>query len=242
MKELRDRVAVITGAASGIGYGLAEVFAAEGMRLVLADIDEGRLNSAAAKLSEQGATVLAMAIDVAQPERVDELASRTLARFGAVHVLCNNAGVSASLRTIWEAPLADWHWIMGVNVMGVVHGLRSFMPILLEQPEAHVVNTASILGLVTSSEGGGAYAASKHAVVALTEALQVQLDRAGAAHVGVSCLCPGPVDSQIVANSAAQRPGAGFRAVAVRADHRKRVQALAGRRGHAAAARRRARA
>ena len=201
MKELRDRVAVVTGAASGIGYGMAERFCAEGMKVVLADIEEAPLEEAEGKLRAAGGTVIGIPCDVSKPDHVQHVAERALGAFGAVHVLCNNAGV-AGRGTTWEMTREDWDWVLGVNLNGVVNGIRSFMPILLEQPEAHVVNTASVAGLVTGVLAS--YSVTKHAVVALSEALHLELQMRGA-NVGVSVLCPGWVKTNII-NADRNRP------------------------------------
>jgi len=197
------RVAVVTGAASGIGFGLAERFASEGMKLVLADIEEEALRRAERLLRQSGAEVVTIVTDVSQPEQVDRLASAAVNAFGAVHVVCNNAGVATSNVTpIWEQGRADWDWVLGVNLWGVINGIRAFVPILLEQDEGHVVNTASILGLLPGTMG--IYSVTKHAVVALSEALQMQLAARGA-RVGVSVLCPGVVQTRLM-DSERNRP------------------------------------
>jgi NAD(P)-dependent dehydrogenase (short-subunit alcohol dehydrogenase family) len=196
MRELSGRVAVVTGAASGIGRGLAERFAAERMKVVLADIEEGPLAAAEGELATAGADVLAVVTDVASRASVDALAAATAERFGPVHVLCNNAGVAAGMGPIWEATEADWQWVLGVNLMGVVHGVQAFVPGMVAHGEpAHVVNTSSVLGL--SSGGGSVYSVSKHAVTRLSEGLYHDLRSAGAA-VGVSVLCPGMIATRIV--------------------------------------------
>jgi NADP-dependent 3-hydroxy acid dehydrogenase YdfG len=133
MKDLKDRVAVVTGAASGIGRAMAESFLDAGMQVVLADIDEERLESTLGKLKNFDAGVLAVPTDVSQAAQVEALAKKTLDKFGAVHVLCNNAGIGYGGRYSWETPLEGWNWIIGVNLMGVIHGLHSFMPIMLAQ-------------------------------------------------------------------------------------------------------------
>jgi NAD(P)-dependent dehydrogenase (short-subunit alcohol dehydrogenase family) len=195
MKVLRDRVAVVTGGASGIGFALAKAFAAEGMKLVLADIEQPRLEEARQALSVDGLEVIAVRTDVSQQHEVEHLLSATLQAFGAVHVLCNNAGVSLGSRgPVWQASVADWEWMLAVNLWGVIHGVRTFMPVLLEQPQAHVINTASIAGLIPAVLG--VYSVTKHAVVALSEALQYELTAAHA-RVGVSVLCPGWVQTRI---------------------------------------------
>lgn len=196
-------VAVITGAASGIGRGLAERFAAEGMKIVLADVEAEPLAELASDLRTKGVTVLAVTTDVSNPDAVENLAVQTLDTFGAVHILFNNAGVVCS-RPIWEHTLADWEWVLGVNLWGVIHGIRSFVPRMLEQGDAcHIVNTASILGLVGGS-GEGIYKVSKHGVVVLSETLADELTQKGA-NVQVHVLCPGWVRTGIL-ESARNRP------------------------------------
>ena len=197
------KVAVITGAASGIGRGLAERFAVEGMKVVIADVEEAPLAALEADLSAKGATVLTVKTDVSNPTAVENLAVQTLDAFGAVHILCNNAGVVCS-RPIWEHTLADWEWVLGVNLWGVIHGIRAFVPRMLEQGEAcHIVNTASILGLVRGS-GEGIYKVSKHGVVALSETLADELAQKGA-NIQVHVLCPGWVRTGIL-EAARNRP------------------------------------
>ena len=177
MKDVKGKVAVVTGAASGIGRGMAESFAAAGMKLVLADVDADRLAQVARELEKTGAEVLPVKTDVSRQVEVDELARRALDAFGAVHVVCNNAGVAHGGVPTWESTLHDWEWIVGVNLMGVVHGVRAFTPLLLEQGEGHIVNTASMAGLI-SGGGNALYGVTKHAVVALSEALFNELARA----------------------------------------------------------------
>jgi NAD(P)-dependent dehydrogenase (short-subunit alcohol dehydrogenase family) len=203
MKQFRDKVAVVTGAASGIGRAMAERFAAEGMRVVLADVDAHALSEAADALKAAGAAVLAVPTDVADGASVEALATRTLETFGAVHVVCNNAGVGSPGGPIWERTVADWQWVLGVNLWGVIHGIRVFVPILLRAGEGHVVNTASMAGLL-SSPFLGIYNATKHAVVAMSETLHAELALAGSA-VKVSVLCPGFVRTRI-ADSSRTRP------------------------------------
>jgi NAD(P)-dependent dehydrogenase (short-subunit alcohol dehydrogenase family) len=165
------------------------------MRVVLADVEEQALAQAEQALKASGAAVLAVRTDVSRPEEVDRLAAAAMDAFGAVHLVCNNAGVSsASGEPLWRERLATWEWVMGVNLWGVINGVRSFVPLLLEQDEAHVVNTASIAGLIPGVLG--IYSVTKHAVVALSEALHLQL-AAGGARVGVSVLCPGWVRTNI---------------------------------------------
>lgn len=206
MKHTQGRVAVVTGAASGIGRGMAEAFAAAGMKVVLSDVRAEALAATTKALREQGAPAEAFVADVRDPEEVQRLADRTLERFGAVHVVCNNAGVASSSSLLWEAPLEEWRWHLDVMVMGTVHGIRSFVPILLEQgDEGHVVNTASMGGLITGSDSQAVYMTAKHGVVALTEALEHQL--AGVSEkVKCSVLCPAFVASEVFDNFERLRP------------------------------------
>jgi NAD(P)-dependent dehydrogenase (short-subunit alcohol dehydrogenase family) len=197
------RVAVVTGAASGIGLGLAQRFAAEGMSVVLADVEEPALARAAAELAGSGASVLPVVTDVADQAAVEALREAALSAFGAVHVLCNNAGVGGSHGPLWECPPGEWGWVLGVNLEGVMNGVRTFMPVLLEQDAAHLVNTSSVFGVFAGSLGP--YGVSKHAVAALTETLHFNLKALGVTHVGVSVLCPGAVKTNFN-DSARNRP------------------------------------
>ena len=195
MDQLAGRVAVVTGAASGIGRGMARAFAREGMRVVLADIEPSALEMVRAELEATGAEALAVPSDVSKAESVEALAERAYQRFGAVHVLCNNAGVFSSGVT-WEQTLEDWRWVLGVNLWGVVHGIRSFVPRMIASGEpGHVVSTASGAGLVSLS-GTACYNVSKHAVVTLSETMAQELAARGAA-IRVSVLCPGPINTGI---------------------------------------------
>jgi len=185
------RVAVVTGAASGIGFGLCERFAAEGMRVVMADVEEPALTKAAAELAAAGASVLPVVTDVADRGAVDALRDAALAEFGAVHVVCNNAGVGGPHGPLWECPPGEWDWVLGVNLEGVMNGVRAFMPVLLAQDAGHLLNTSSIFGVFAGTLGP--YGVSKHAVTALTETLHFNLNSLGVTHVGVSVLCPSAV-------------------------------------------------
>jgi NAD(P)-dependent dehydrogenase (short-subunit alcohol dehydrogenase family) len=196
------RVAVVTGAASGIGLGLARRFTAEGMRVVMADVEESALDAAAEEVRRGGGEVLPVVTDVSDAAQVEALRDSALRAFGAVHVLCNNAGVGGPHEPIWETTRGDLEWVVGVNMWGVINGIHAFVPVLLEQDAGHVVNTASIFGLFAGTLG--IYGASKHAVVALSEALHLQLHDAGAS-IGVTVLCPGAVRTNI-ATSARNRP------------------------------------
>jgi NAD(P)-dependent dehydrogenase (short-subunit alcohol dehydrogenase family) len=190
------RVAVVTGAASGIGLGLAERFAAERMHVVLADVEEPALAKAAAELAGAGASVLPVVTDVSDRAAVDALRDAALSAFGAVHVVCNNAGVGGHGYPTDETPLVEWEWVLGVNLWGVIHGVKTFLPVLLEQNEGHVVNTASVAGLI-SMPFMAPYAVAKHGVVALSEAIWHELSFRGSA-VGVTVLCPGWVNTRIM--------------------------------------------
>jgi NAD(P)-dependent dehydrogenase (short-subunit alcohol dehydrogenase family) len=195
MRDLEGKVAVVTGAASGIGRAMAERFAQEGMKVVLSDIEESALTATVQALKQQEHDVIGVVTDVAKPEAVDELAKQTLAAFGKVHLVCNNAGVFLPMKPMWESTLKDWNWILGVNLWGVINGVRTFVPIMLEQNEpGHIVNTASQAGLVT---GNSIYSLTKHGVVSLSEGLHSQL-RQQNANIGVSVLCPLFVDTKIM--------------------------------------------
>jgi NAD(P)-dependent dehydrogenase (short-subunit alcohol dehydrogenase family) len=194
MPNLHGKVAVITGGASGLGFGLAHRFAAAGAKLVIADIEESALAQAMDELSRTGADVLAVRVDVTRQEEVDELAQRSLDRFGAVHVIVNNAGVSVQ-GVAWEQTAADWQWVLDVNLWGVIHGIRAFVPHLIAQGEGYVLNTASNTS-VTSREGMSAYIGSKHAVLAITECLQHDL-RAVGSPVRAAVILPGLIRTRM---------------------------------------------
>jgi NAD(P)-dependent dehydrogenase (short-subunit alcohol dehydrogenase family) len=197
MQELRGRVAVITGAASGIGFALAERAVQEGMTVVMADVEAKALDAAAASLRERGGKVAAHRVDVSNEAGVEGLAARVYEEFGATHLLCNNAGVISRQRAAWEYSLSDWKWLLDVNVWGVVHGIHSFVPRMLAGgEEGHIVNTASMAGLVTGGMGTAVYDATKHAVLSLTESLYRDLV-VRQAKVSASVLCPGAVSTNI---------------------------------------------
>jgi NAD(P)-dependent dehydrogenase (short-subunit alcohol dehydrogenase family) len=199
VKSFKDRVAVVTGAASGIGLALAERFAAEGMKVVMADIETAALAKAAEGLKRKTPAVLATRVDVSQPEDVERLARETYAAFGAAHVVCNNAGV-AVIGAAHEHTLADWQWVINVNLWGVIHGVRAFLPRMLAGgDEGHIVNTASMAGL-TTAPFMSVYDVTKHGVVALSESMFKELAITGAP-IGVSVVCPGLIDTNIMRSS-----------------------------------------
>ncbi len=203
MKSFKDRVAVVTGAASGIGLALAERFAAEGMKVVMADIEAAALAQAAEGLRRKAPAVLATRVDVSRHDDVERLARETYAAFGAAHVLCNNAGV-AVIGAAHEHTLADWQWVINVNLWGVIHGVRAFLPRMLAGgDEGHIVNTASMAGL-TTAPFMSVYDVTKHGVVALSESMFKELAATGAP-IGVSVVCPGLIDTNIM-RSARNRP------------------------------------
>lgn len=203
MRELKGKVAVVTGAASGIGRAMAELFAREGMNVVLADVEETPLGEARDAIAKTGARTLAVRTDVSRPEQVDDLARRTFETFGSAHVVCNNAGVGAS-GPAWQVSTAEWEWLLSVNLWGVINGVRAFVPRMVQQGEGHVVNTASLAGLI-SAPGMAAYCATKHAVVAISECLHHDLALATGGKVKVSVLCPAWVRTRI-SDSARNRP------------------------------------
>jgi NAD(P)-dependent dehydrogenase (short-subunit alcohol dehydrogenase family) len=202
MENLQGKVAVITGGASGIGRAVAERAAADGMKIVLGDIEEGPLKEAVQELTVQGTEAIGVVTDVSDLASVQALRDAALDRFGAVHLVHNNAGIGLG-GPIWEVREEDWRWILGVNLWGVIHGVATFVPGLIEQGEGHVVNTASIAGLI-AAPFLGPYNATKQAVVAVSETLFKDLQAVGAP-VGVSVLCPGFVQTRI-ADSERNRP------------------------------------
>jgi NAD(P)-dependent dehydrogenase (short-subunit alcohol dehydrogenase family) len=204
-RPLRNRVAVVTGAASGLGRAMAQRFAAEGMYVVLSDIDAAGVREAATALADDGAQTHAVVADVSRADDVERLADEAFGRFGAVHVLCNNAGVVKSARS-WALTVEDWQWVLDVDLWSVIHGVRVFVPRMLAQAAGgHVVNTASMTGLLPMPRLA-AYSAAKSAVVALSESLLHDL-RAEGSDIGVSVFCPGFVATRIT-DSARNRPAA----------------------------------
>ena len=196
MKEFEGKTAVITGAASGIGKAMAERFAQEKMQVVLADIEEEALEKTVENLRQYQYRVIGVKTDVLVEESINELFSKATAEYGNIHILCNNAGigVNSGNKAIWEIDKQDWDWVMGVNYQGVLQGIQTFLPHMLEHgEEGHVVTTVSMAGLLP---GAGTYGVSKHAVMALTEALSRDLITREA-KINASVLCPGFVDTNI---------------------------------------------
>jgi NAD(P)-dependent dehydrogenase (short-subunit alcohol dehydrogenase family) len=187
MQRLNGRVAVVTGAANGIGFGLARRFLAEGMKVVAADLNAEDLDRAVAELGAAGGEVLGVRTDVSDAASVQALADAAVARFGAAHVLCNNAGVGGFQR-FGSTSLDTWRWIMGVNIWGPIHGCQAFLPILEAQDEAHIVNTASMAGFIYAPYNAP-YNVTKAGVVALTEGLYREF-ATEKPHIGLSVLCP----------------------------------------------------
>ena len=193
MELTAGKVAVVTGAASGIGLALAERFAHAGLDVVLADVEETALHAAAQQIADLGVKTLTVPTDVSDEAAVNALAAASVDRFGAVHVVCNNAGVT-SRADPWSGPVSAWRWVLGVNLWGVIYGIRAFLPLLAAHGEGHIVNTASAAGLIPATTP--AYDAAKHAVVAASEDLYRAMKVAGLG-VGVSVVCPGWVRAGI---------------------------------------------
>jgi NAD(P)-dependent dehydrogenase (short-subunit alcohol dehydrogenase family) len=203
MKEFNNKVAVITGGASGLGLEIARLAANKGMKLVLSDIEESALKKAEQEFVDRGVEVLSVRSNVAIAEDVEHLAEKAMQRFGAVHLLFNNAGVALN-KTAWETTIADWEWVLGVDLWGVIHGIRVFTPIMLKQgTPCHIINTASVAGML-STQGMAAYNVAKHGVVTLSETLYHDLRRRNA-NIDVSVLCPAWVNTAIW-DSARNRP------------------------------------
>jgi short-subunit dehydrogenase len=197
MKEFKHKVAVITGAGSGIGRAIAERFAREGMKIVLADVEELPLSKLERELRDKDTNVIGVLTDVSNAEDVERLARKSIDTFGAVHILCNNAGVFGDFAPLWRQSLKDWEWVLGVNLWGVIHGIRTFVPIMLEQDEeAHLVNTASLAGLF-SMPLVSLYHVTKSAIITLSESLYHELSLQNA-KLKVSVLCPGMVKTKFM--------------------------------------------
>jgi NAD(P)-dependent dehydrogenase (short-subunit alcohol dehydrogenase family) len=208
MQDFKGKVAVITGGASGIGWGLAEHCAGEGMKVVIADVEKGALKEAETRLKAQGAQVLAVNADVSHISDVETLAKRTLEVYGGVHLLFNNAGVqprNSLNHPVWENSLADWEWTMGVNLWGVIYGIKTFVPIMLKQnSECHIVNTSSMAGLFAEPQLV-IYSVTKGAIIKLSEGLYLQLKQ-GDSKIGASVFCPAFVRSNLT-DAERNRPG-----------------------------------
>ena len=197
MKDFKDKVAVITGAASGIGFGIAKNAIKQGMKVVIADIEEEALSSAQDKLRNFGDNIIMVPTDVSKADNLERLAQETLETFGKVHLLCNNAGIFIR-GVLWEMSLAEWDWIVNVHLWGVIHGIRTFIPIMLNQDEnCHIINVSSTAGLISSQFYDGIYTLTKQGVVAISEALFNELTALNS-KIKVSVLCPSLVKTNLL--------------------------------------------
>jgi len=197
MTNFKNQVAVITGAANGIGFGIAERCAQEGLKIVLSDIETEALAKAEHKLRAAGADVISVQTDVSKAQEVEKLAQKTIDAFGKVNFIFNNAGVSGGTGNSWERTQSDWEWTLGVNLWGVIHGIRTFVPIMLEQDtECYVINTASTAALI-SMPGEVIYSASKHAIISMSETLHLELEQIES-KIKVAVICPFLVNTKII--------------------------------------------
>lgn len=203
MKEFQGRVAVITGGASGIGLGIARALANRGMKLVIADLNQETIDAALNDFSAVGVEAMGVLCDVSKLEQVQNLADKTVEKYGAVHVLCNNAGVGIPT-SAREIKLEDWKWIIDVDLWGPIYGVKIFAPLIEAQGEGHISATSSMAGLISANKMG-AYSVAKHGVVALMTALEREL-RSKKSQVTASVLCPGPINTNISRNSVSYRP------------------------------------
>ena len=204
MKLEPGQVAVVTGGANGIGFALCEQFAKAGLHVVMSDLDDDSLTASAGRLADAPGRVLPVRADVTSPEDVGRLAERTLAEFGRVDVVCNNAGTVGKNMPIWEFERVEWEWIMAVDFWGVIHGISAFVPHLVAQGHGHVVNTASMAALTTVALNGP-YNAAKHAVLSVSETLAADLRTQGV-DVGVTVVCPGPTRTRLMTEGPRERP------------------------------------
>jgi NAD(P)-dependent dehydrogenase (short-subunit alcohol dehydrogenase family) len=204
MKLEPGQVAVVTGAANGIGFALCEQFAKAGRHVVMSDVDHDSLTVSAGRLADAPGRVLGVRTDVTSPEDVGRLAERTLAEFGRVDIVCNNAGTVGKNMPIWEFERVEWEWIMAVDFWGVIHGISAFVPHLVARGHGHVVNTASMAALTTVALNGP-YNAAKHAVLSLSETLAADLRTQGV-DVGVTVVCPGPTRTRLMTEGPRERP------------------------------------
>jgi NAD(P)-dependent dehydrogenase (short-subunit alcohol dehydrogenase family) len=204
MKLEPGQVAVVTGGANGIGFALCEQFAKAGLHVVMSDVDHDSLTVSAGRLADAPGRVLGVRTDVTSPEDVGRLAERTLAEFGRVDIVCNNAGTVGKNMPMWEFERVEWEWIMAVDFWGVIHGISAFVPHLVARGHGHVVNTASMAALTTVALNGP-YNAAKHAVLSLSETLAADLRTQGV-DVGVTVVCPGPTRTRLMTEGPRERP------------------------------------